>query len=410
MKDSLLIRLAADQESVEWGLINQQEATPKFLERGNLLLDDLVALAEVAADNPVVVLVPAEKVRNFEVEAPTKNRKHLEKAIPYVLEEQIIENVESQHFAIGAVQTNSKVTVNVISKQYLQNLLEKFAQAEIEPDRMMADAAALPVFDDAWSLLDGEPVLVRQDMSTFWSADKSMVADLLQWNLNEKIEQEQVISQAIRVFSASEQAISLETLSGIAVQPMPLDDELLWLAGQNLTDSINLLQQEFTPNKKSSAGLGVWKLPLIAASVALIVGAVYFFSQVFTLNSEKQYYTEMAMAEVKKISPNINEDRLNSKIIEINGLYRNLGSAGQSAGFVNLLDKVYKKLDPTKVKLEQLEYNAKLGTLNLDVRAKDYQVLTASQQELEQSGLQVDMKNARENGANWNTRLVIKLN
>ncbi len=409
MKGRLLIRLLADQEAVQWGLLNEQEATPSFLERGDLLLNDIVALAEMAVTSPVTVLIPAEKIRSFVIDAPTKNSKHLEKAIPYLLEEQIIESVDSQHFAFGEVDSNSKVTVNVIAKDYLESLLAKLQEADIEPDVMLADAACLPVFDDAWSLLDGNPVLVRQDLNNFWSAQSELVADLLNWNLNESFEETQAISQAVRLFSAQEVPLNLESMPGLAVQQVPLDDELLWLAGQPLDKTINLLQQQYTPSKKTSVSATTWKLPLIAASVAAVLGLIYFTSNLFILNQERNHYRQLALTEVRKLSPNLDEERLDSKMIEIANNYRKVAAgSGQTGGFMNLLDQVYNQLNPRQVQLEQMEYIAKQSVLNLDVAAKDYQILTAVQQKLEQAGLKVDMRNARDNQGSWTTRLVVK--
>lgn len=411
MKDRLFIRLLADQESVEWGLINSQETTVKFLERGNLLLDDIVALAEMAEVNPVTLLLPAEKVRGFKVEAPTRNRKHLEKAVPFLLEEQVIEAVESQHFALGGFDANDFLTVNVVSKKYLNDLLSRLSEAGVELDEVYADAASLPVFDDSWSMLDSEPALIRQDADTFWSAPKNMVNDLLAWNLNELIEEEQSITQAIRVFSTNESTNNIQSVPGLAVQPMPIDDELTWLASQDLGNSINLLQQEFASTKKSNSDNSQWKLPLIAASFLFLAALVYLVSDLFILNSEKNTYQQQALAEVQKLSPSASENNLQSKITEIGRLYTKATSgSGNVDSFMSLLNKAYIEVNPQELRLEQLDFNAKQGALNLDVRAQSYQQLTSTQQRLEQSGLKVEMKNARDNNGSWTTRLVVKVN
>ncbi|NVJ64854.1 MAG: general secretion pathway protein GspL [Gammaproteobacteria bacterium] len=411
MKDRLFIRLMADNESVEWGLINTQESTVTFLDRGNLLLDDIVALAEMAEANPVTMLIPSHKVRSFAIDAPTKNRKHLEKAVPYLLEEQVIESVETQHFAIGDVNAANQLSVNVVSKQYLTGLLNQLSEAGVEVDELYADAASLPVFDDAWSMLDSEVALVRQDANSFWAASKDMLADMLKWNLSELAQEEQTLTQAIRVFTTNQEQSGLDSVPGLAVQFMPIDDELEWLASQNRENSINLLQQAYTSNKKSNTDMSQWKLPLIAASVLLISGLVYLGSELFILKKERDEYRQQALMEVQKLSPNIDDSRLDSKIVEINNLYRKAaGGSGQVSGLISLMDMVYDKLDPNQVKLEQLDFNSKQGTMNLDVRAQNYQVLTAAQQQLEQSGLNVEMRNARDNNGSWTTRLVVKVN
>ncbi len=411
MKDRLFIRLLSDQESVEWGLVNSEESTTKFLDRGNLLLDDLIALAEMAEVNPVTMLIPAQQVRSFNIDAPTKNRKHLEKAVPYLLEEQIIESVDSQHFAIADVDSANKVAVNVISKKYLSDLLARLTEAGVEVDEIYADAASLPVFDDAWSMLDSEVPLIRQGANEFWSASKDVLADLLKWNLSEAAQDEQTLTQAVRVFSTKQDASGLDGVPGLAIQLMPIEDELEWLASQERSQSINLLQQEYSSNKKSNTDMSQWKLPLMAASVLVISGFIYLGSELFILKTERDEYRQQALTEVQKLSPNIDDSRLDSKIVEISNLYRKAaGGSGKVNGLINLMDKVYGKIDSNQVKLEQLDFNSKQGTMNLDVRAQNYSVLTAAQQQLEQSGLNVEMRNARDNNGSWTTRLVVKVN
>ncbi len=411
MRDRLFIRLKADQESVEWGLINSQDSTADFLDRGSLLVADIVALAEMAQSNPVTMIIPSEKVRSFKVDPPTKNRKHLEKAVPFLLEEQVIESVESQHFALGDFDSDALLSVNVVSKKFLTDLLATLKDAGIEPDELLADAACLPVFDDAWTMLDSEPVLVRQDKDTFWSAPQSMTKELLSWNLSNVFEEEQSLTQAMRVFSAKDKTLNIESVAGLALQPMPIDDELLWLASQDTDAGINLLQQSYTPTKKSSSDLSQWKLPMMAASFFLVAALVYLISDIFILKSERDAYRQQALMEVQKISPNITEERLDSKIYEISNTYRKAsGGNGKVSGFVTLLDKVYSQINPQQVKLEQMDYNSTQGNLNLDVRATDYQQLTSTQQALEKSGLNVEMRNARDNDGSWTTRLVVKVN
>lgn len=405
----LVIRIQADLQSLEWGVINPQDSNPKFLERGDLLLADVAALAELATEHSVRLLLPAQQVRHFFVEAPTKNRKHLEKAAPYLLEEQIIENVETQHFALGKIDSGNQLAVNVISKSYFSDLLDALKTADIIPDECFVDASCLPEFDDAWTLLNSEPVLVKESHGNFWSSESSMLTDILQWNLTEQAEKESKVSQAIRVFSENQKSLDLSHVAGLAAQPMALDDEFLWLASQDNSSSINLLQQAFEQEHKSKQGLGAWKLPFIAAVFMAVIGLGYFGSQYYIAVQNKNFYQDLALQEIQKINSNVTEDNLLTKIQELNNkAARSANGSNKAPSFIGLLNKVYAVLSPAQIKLQQLEYQAKTGNLNLDVEASNYQLLTKAQQDLEAARLKVEMKNARDNDGRWSTRLIIK--
>ena len=62
---------------------------------------DAAALAEAALDRINIVIVPSEDVLVTTVTLPKMNRSRLLQAIPYALEEQVIEDVDTMHFAAG---------------------------------------------------------------------------------------------------------------------------------------------------------------------------------------------------------------------------------------------------------------------------------------------------------------------
>ena len=125
MKEQLFIRVGSDEKSLQWGTIsNLEDSDTSFTESGALLVEDIETLGEIVNEQQVIVMLPAHRVKCFNVDAPTKNRKHLEKAVPYQLEEQILDNVDSQHFALGSFDAQDRLAVNVVDKEYLKQTLE----------------------------------------------------------------------------------------------------------------------------------------------------------------------------------------------------------------------------------------------------------------------------------------------
>lgn len=407
MKDRLFIRLKSDEESLEWGLLSTGESGAAFKEQGELLLDDMVALAEQAVEHQVILLLPASRVRCFNVKAPTRNRKQLEKAVPYILEEQVLDNVEQQLFALGNVNASGMVAVNVVDKTYLADMLERLKQASIEPDFVISDAACLPLFDDAWSLLEhDDSILVRQSANEYWSTEADMLADLISWNLQTQFEENQTVSQAIRIYSPDENTELLSGTAGLAIQKMPVGDSFEWLCTQFSYSSINLLQQEFSSQKKHQMNLGQWKLPAIAAAALVVVGLIYLVSQMVVLGQQRSQYEQQILASIQQVYPNVSD--VNTGLIQVSNSFSTLGgNAASSNSFMLLLDKSLAAIDTQTIKVSQLEYLSSMAQLSFDVETSDYSTLTAAQNKLESAGMKVDMRNASENGGVWSARISV---
>lgn len=406
MKEKLFIRINSDEKSLEWGCLSQSEnGQATFSERGRLLMEDLEVLGEAVSEQQIILMLPAHRVKCFNESAPTKNRKHLEKAIPYQLEEQILDNVDSQHFALGSFDSKERLAINVIDKSYLGDTLALFKDAGIEPDVVVSEAACLPHFDDAWSVLIEDQVLVRQENNLFWSADKSLVEELLKLELQSN---ELAVTQAVRVYAAEGEQLNLADVPGLATQPQQVNDSFLFLADSFGNDTINLLQQGFSSQKKTKKNYGVWKLPAIAAVTLVVLGLSYLISNIVHLNKQQALLEERTLAETKKLYPTL---PLTTARVQINNSYRNIGGeTGSGVSFAGLVDKSIKAMDTKNIEFTQMEYIASRGQLSMDVSAESYDVLTRSQRSLESSGLEVSMRNASENGGVWTARITVGLN
>jgi general secretion pathway protein L len=98
------------------------------------------------------VLVPGGKVLLTDASLPTRNRQRMQKAVPYALEEQLIDDVEAQHFALGSAPANSPVPVAVVAQDAMDDWLATLHQSGIRPDALLPDTLALPWEPGEWTL------------------------------------------------------------------------------------------------------------------------------------------------------------------------------------------------------------------------------------------------------------------
>ena len=406
MKERLFIRISSDERSLQWGtLLDAEEGGHAFADNGSLLLEDAETLGEIIDEHQVILMLPAHRVKCFNETTPTKNRKQLEKAIPYQLEEQILDSVDSQHFALGSFDAQERLAINVVDKAYFEETLALLKEAGVEPDYVVSEAACLPNYYDAWSVVIEEQVLVRQEENNFWSADKQLVEELLKLELQSN---ELSVTQAVRVYAVEGEVLKLEGVPGLATQQEVLDDSFLFLAKNFDGGAINLLQQEFASQKKTQRNYGVWKLPAVAASLLLLLGLAYLVSNIVYLNKQHSELEERTLAETKKVYPG--QEDLTVALIQINRGFSSIGGdSGSGVSFAGLMDKSIKAMDTKNIEFNQMEYIASRGELSMDVSAESYDILTGSQRSLESSGLEVSMRNASENGGVWTARITVGL-
>ena len=104
MADWLLLRLPrTPQQQATWLVVDARGAAAGPPQGGPLSL-----AAPRAAGRHVIVLVPGAEVLLTQPELPpAKAGKQLQQLVPYALEEQLAEDIEELHFAIGRRQGES---------------------------------------------------------------------------------------------------------------------------------------------------------------------------------------------------------------------------------------------------------------------------------------------------------------
>ena len=136
--DSLLIQLLADGRA-RWheGLLLREgalaEATPR------------------ARGRHVTLLVPGESVLLARAGIPSRSSAEIARALPYALEEWLLQALETQHFAW--TRDAGQVAAAVVAQQTMEDWLAACAAADLEPDAMVPDVLALPWRDGQWTLL-----------------------------------------------------------------------------------------------------------------------------------------------------------------------------------------------------------------------------------------------------------------
>jgi len=159
MADWLLLRLPYNPaDEVSWILADGRGNALSAPESG-----PLSQVAARAAGRHVCVLVPGSDVLLTEPEVPVKAGAKLQQVVPYALEEQLAQDIDDLHFAIGKRESNaSTVPVAVVAHSLMDEWVGMLKSAGIVPETMYAESSLLPENPGhAVALLERDVIIIR---------------------------------------------------------------------------------------------------------------------------------------------------------------------------------------------------------------------------------------------------------
>src|SRR5258706_2014580 len=117
-------------------------------------------LEGLAPAEDIIVWTPAAETLLLRARLPTRSSAKIVQALPYALEEQLIEPPESLHFAF-AHEADGALAVAVTRRERMESWLAALAAAGLAPTRLAPVTLSLPLAERAWTLsfVDGEIVL-----------------------------------------------------------------------------------------------------------------------------------------------------------------------------------------------------------------------------------------------------------
>ena len=275
MADWLLLRLPrAPELPATWLVVDSRGAPTGPAQAGPLSL-----ATPRAAGRRVAVLVPGTDVLLAEPEVPVKAGARLQQLVPYALEEQLADNIDDLHFAIGKRAGDSQRTpVAVVARALLDEWLTTLRSSGIEPEALYADSDLLPQNPgQAVALMEEDAVIVRPP----GSSPVTLPADALGEAL--EIAQSGADSTAAgarglvlytgpaewQQHSAQVEAARPQ-FDGIKVQLLTSGPLALFAQQLPGGTAINLLQGAYTPTSSHAVGFKAWRVAAIL--LACLIG------------------------------------------------------------------------------------------------------------------------------------------
>ncbi|MCS6179569.1 type II secretion system protein GspL [Shewanella baltica] len=358
MSERLFIRLGRTAEQAcSWLVWSEQEQ--EIIASGELAnAQGLSTLTERAGNRPVDVLVPAAAMTLTSVHLPEKGQRQALKALPFMLEEALAEDVDAMHFTVGP-RDGDALSVVAVAHEQMQTWLSCLTEAGLKVKRIVPDCLALPLQECQWAAMNfGNELLLRTGLATGQSLP-------LPW-LPIALEQLRPAQGEVSVASYTDMQ-----LEGVELKPQSLELPMLVLARGILHAPVNLLGGVYTPKREYSKQLMMWKSAAIVIAIACVLALVNKGLTIHQVNGQ--------IADLKAQSESIYQQVVpgNSRIVnlrsQMESQLRALQGQGSGAEFFAMLDGL---LDAFKqvpeLKPNSLRFESARNEIRMQVSAKNY--------------------------------------
>ena len=391
--ETLFLRFLANSEnrvidedtSVRWILVTDDS------EANDCGIVKLANAATLIQDRRVVILLPVEQLYVASVAVQTKNRKQLEKAIPYALEDDLTEDIEDLHFSLGKRTDDGEIPVIVIAKANLDHLIKILSSVNILPDIITSDVFGLDWVEGQWTLcIDDNHLLARTSQ---WSGFGCETVDFIDFMKVAVNEQEQTPD---KIFVYSHPDEKLQDI--VNLKNIQLDDfwsPSAFIKGFTSDGCINLLQGDYVKADKQHKTIRPWKIAAVLAAIWVAISMAHVgieYSKLNTLNerliSEVNQVFKRTFPEVKKV--------VNARV-QMEQRIKKLSSAGSTdsnADFLKFLHQSgYELYKNPNISITEVQY--KNDVLSLDIKTKNIQLLEAVKTKLQSKNINAELQTAK---------------
>ena len=222
----------------------------------------------------VLISLPGEMVAMLMVTPPEKLRERdYAKAIPFLVEEQLSQPIESLSFVVGDKDADGRLAVAVFETTKLTHCIEQLAEHSLSPVAMLPNYLLLPWQERCWSLLVlDDSVLLRSGYQNGAVIDR----DNIRLFLTAMLEHEEQLPESFLLVNTQQHVVSSDLESLFAeIQAVSSHSDNMQFDGAELVGepAINLMPRARRRKKSQQPGaalFGSWRL-VVGLCVGLVV-------------------------------------------------------------------------------------------------------------------------------------------
>lgn len=377
--EQLIIRLGSYNTSrISWLVWSSAES--EIIASGELPdAAELHTLTERAGQRPVIALCPASDVLLKWVTLPPRSSRKVLAAVPFMLEDELSEDISELFFAMGPKQGDEQA-VAIVRHTQMQVWQAQLAEAGLSCHTLIPDVLAVPVNEEGMSVLTlGESILIRQDEWKGFQAEESWIVPVLS-------QLTKAAPQAIKVRNYGNTDLGLVPNCHVEIQNS--DMPLAVLAKSVLLEKFNLLQGEYRIRKQSHSA---WKQWRVAAILAGVVFSFTLVDKAVTLQSLKSQNSELKAQIQELVIAGFPQARgardIRRRIIQE---LAKLENGSGSASMLNMLSQLESAFASSEVKPQSIRFDSTRNEIRLQALASNFESLEQFRRRAEAAGFAVD--------------------
>jgi general secretion pathway protein L len=412
MADWLLIRLPRTPEQpVTWLTVD-----PRGNPSGPPQSGPLSLAAPRAVGRRICVLVPGTDVLLTEPEVPLKAGTKLQQVVPYALEEQLADDIDDLHFAIGKRAADSARTpVAVIRRSLMDEWLTSLKSSGLDPESMYTESDLLPQNPgQAVALMEEDVVVVRPPMGSPVTLPVEALGEALEIAQQGSPELAATGIRGLVLYTGAaewhQHSAKIESLrerfDGIKIQLLSAGP--LALFGQQLpvATPINLLQGPYAPTTARTVGWKSWRVAaiLLASLVGLHVAGK---AAELTALNHSEHTLDTSIGETFRQAMPGERSTLDAR----RRMEQRLAAAQSGGGPGGLLPALQALVQARSAApgttLQAM--SLRQGTIEMEIAAKDASSLDHMSQSLRSNGWQADLTSGNTTPTGYKGRIQLRV-
>ena len=334
-----------------------------------------------------VFAVPGEDLRLLSLQIAAEERRHLARSLPFMLEEELSEDISSLHFA-SVPRDKLDYAVAICSREKMesyQTLLSQFPGV----NQWLPEPLLLPWNPGEWCLVvEGERAIVRVGDSEGFAVELQMLNMML-----EAVKLQAGAPEAIVIYGrdqSAETALVPEELQA-AVQWRQGDLYAAMMISEMPAQPLNLRQGEWAVRLPLERWWQQWRVAAMLFGAAVAIHMLATWTDYRQLEQENLALRGAVQETYRQAFPRgavvDAEKQLRRQLDSMTG-------SSQASGFVGLVAQVGDVVTTADGSIVSINYNEKAGEIRLNLLAADYEAVERIRSGFVENGLQATLENS----------------
>ncbi|QJR80820.1 type II secretion system protein GspL [Alteromonas pelagimontana] len=377
--EQLLVRLGSGSgDAIHWLVWSSTEE--EIIASGVLAdADQLSTLAERAGQRPIIALAPGSDILLKWVTLPPRAGRKVLSAIPFMLEDELAQDVSTQFFALGPRQGDQQA-VAIVSRAQMQAWQNWLKDAGLFCDTLLPDVLAVPQNPDGWSVLTiGDQMLMREDEWKGLQGEADWMIPAFRHRLRNQ-------ETPVNVVNYSD--LPLHDIAQVEQAQVPLELPLHVLAKEAIASKFNLLQGNYKIKRKRTGYGYQWRLAAILAVVALATSLIDKSVTLYQLSEQNEKLSVQINQTVEAGFPDIGVYRDVRK--KVQSELARLENGGGKVSMLIMLDQLAQAFASSDVRPQTLRFDSNRTEIRMQAMGKNFEALEQFRKQAESAGFIVE--------------------